>query len=189
MQKKRSRINYFGKFFLNKEVLPVPKKLNILFICTGNTCRSVMAQGLFTKIWDELNIERDLTVSSAGVGTLEGLKATPEALKVLEEEGIDLSAHRSQIVDQHKVASAHYIFTMTRSQKHYLLQNFPGIEEKVWVLEEFVRKNNFQDIPDPYGFPLDYYRAIAAEIKRILGEACQKLSTINGDEGFQQHND
>ncbi|MGI5876374.1 MAG: hypothetical protein ACOX6X_06100, partial [Dethiobacteria bacterium] len=66
MQKKRSRINYFGKFFLKKEVLLVPKKLNILFICTGNTCRSVMAQGLFTKIWDELNIERDLTVSSAG---------------------------------------------------------------------------------------------------------------------------
>lgn len=154
------------------------KIIKILFVCTGNTCRSVMAEGLFVKIWNGLNTKKKAHISSAGVGTLEGLNATREALKVLEEEGIDLSAHRSQMVDREKVENAHYIFTMTRNHKHFILQNYPGVEEKIWVLDEFVRKENFRDISDPYGSPLEYYRAVAAEIKEVLVKIAQKLSAI-----------
>lgn len=82
------------------------RRIRVLFVCSGNTCRSVMAEGLFQKMWKEALQGKDkesgleVETTSAGTGAVEGMPSSREALRVLEEEGIDFSAHQAQRVEK-----------------------------------------------------------------------------------------
>lgn len=151
------------------------KIIRILFVCTGNTCRSVMAQGLFQKLWKELSSQKiDVQVASAGVGAAEGLKASEEALEILRSEGLDFSGHRSSRVRAEMVEKADYILVMGSAHKEYLLKLFPEAAEKIWLLTEFAGMNT-GDVPDPFGQGLEYYRRVAAILKEALKKIIKKL--------------
>lgn len=152
------------------------RTLNVLFVCTGNTCRSVLAQAFLERIWEEVSGEnRQVNVFSAGVAPAEGLGASEEALAVLRSYGIDFCGHRSSRVTPELVQQAHYIFTMTRGQRDYLLNCFPEVKEKVWLLKEYAGDSS-EEISDPFGGGLAAYRQAAAEIREALKKIVTRWS-------------
>lgn len=119
----------------------------------------------------------DIKAYSAGVGAVEGINASEEALEILRNEGIDLSHHRSSKVTKELVEKAHYIFTMTRIHKDILLSLYPEAREKIRLFPEYAGMKG-REISDPYGRGLENYRLIAGEIKEALKEIMARLNIV-----------
>ncbi|AYO31826.1 MAG: protein arginine phosphatase [Thermoanaerobacteraceae bacterium] len=149
----------------------------VVFVCTGNTCRSSMAEALFKKILKERGRERDIMVESCGIAAVEGMPASPNAVKVMKEEGIDISSHRARLLSE-EILKADLILTMTKNHKDYILNKFPETKGRVFVLEEFAsgqRGDENVDISDPYGGDEQTYRRVADEIKEKLKNVLARL--------------
>ncbi|HWY87346.1 MAG TPA: low molecular weight protein arginine phosphatase, partial [Gemmataceae bacterium] len=106
----------------------------VLFICTGNVCRSPMAEGLFRQA-----VERraEYRVLSAGLGALEGQPPSPYAVQAVKELGIDISGQRSRMLTPDLVQAADYIFGMTHSHIDTVMMLYPLAAEKTFLLREF----------------------------------------------------
>src|SRR5512140_2776363 len=106
----------------------------ILFVCTGNVCRSPMAEGLFRQI---THGRPEYKVMSAGVGAVEGLPPSEFAVRALRELGIDISKQRSRMLTADLVNQADYIFGMTHSHVDAIIMLYPQAAEKTFLLREF----------------------------------------------------
>jgi RpiB/LacA/LacB family sugar-phosphate isomerase len=128
----------------------------ILFVCTGNVCRSPMAEGLFRHA---AKGRGDYRVLSAGVGAVDGLPPSEFAVRALRELGIDISAQRSRMLTGEVVQQADYIFGMTHSHVESILLLYPQAAEKTFLLREFDETlDRFEnDIPDPIGGSYEVY--------------------------------
>ncbi|MBI3875435.1 MAG: ribose 5-phosphate isomerase B [Verrucomicrobia bacterium] len=129
----------------------------ILFVCTGNVCRSPMAEGLFRHAVRDR--AQQFRVMSAGVGAINGQAASPHAVTALRELGIDISGFRSRMLTGQMVGEADYIFGMTRGHVEAITLLYPQAMEKVFLLREFDETLDFfeKDIPDPIGGSYDIY--------------------------------
>jgi len=140
----------------------------IVFVCTGNTCRSPMAEGLFKRrlaerlrcAVDELPA-RGFVVTSAGISALVGDPATAESADALREFGVDLSGHRSRPASADLVARADDLIAMTRSHLFTLASKYPALGGSLRLL-----CGMDGDLDDPIGGGPDVYRACAATINR-----------------------
>ena len=143
---------------------------NILFVCTGNICRSPFAQGLFTKLVNQHRY-KDFHADSAGLIALPGNSATYLAQKVAAEHGVDLTAHRAKLVSEELVRWSDLILVMEKSQKNILLTNFPEASDKTFLLRRFARfGSRSRGIADPYGLRFDAYRFCFLDIEdSVLG--------------------
>jgi glycine hydroxymethyltransferase len=128
----------------------------ILFVCTGNICRSPMAEGLFRHLTEGRS---DLRVASAGVSAIRGQPPSIHTVEVLRRLGIDLARFRSQPLTDDLVAEATWIFAMTRSHLDTIHLLFPQAAEKAFLVCEFDPElaATTLDIPDPIGLGLDAY--------------------------------
>jgi len=135
----------------------------ILFVCTGNTCRSPMAEALFRAKTQGEGFE----VRSAGVAAYDGQPASIHAIQVLQERGID-SEHTSTRLNGELLAWSDLILTMTASHKQAIQTYFPEAREKVYTLREFIGVEGYEDIADPYGGSLEDYRRCAVEIEELV---------------------
>ena len=127
----------------------------ILFICTGNVCRSPMAEGLFRKASDH----NGFRVLSAGLGAIDGQPPTPHSVTAMRELGIDISSQRSRMLTAGLVQDADYIFGMTHGHVDTIGLLYPAAAEKTFLLREFddSAPPYEKDIPDPIGCPYDVY--------------------------------
>ncbi|HIE13615.1 MAG TPA: low molecular weight protein arginine phosphatase [Desulfotomaculum sp.] len=137
---------------------------HILFVCTGNTCRSSMAEAIFKNLLVSEGIE-DVDVSSAGTFALPGSPATPEAVEALTGWGIDLNSHKARLLSPEMVREVDLVLTMTARHKATVLEMVPDAKDKVFTVSEYAGLAG--DIPDPIGKPVFFYRQYAEEIRRL----------------------
>lgn len=148
-------------------------KKRITFVCTGNSCRSPMAQYLLEKYLREIKPYFDdrYEIISTGTSAYPGAKPTPPVVTILgEQENIDIRQHSAQRLDRHTVLSSDLIFTMEDRQSDYILRYEPKTEGRVFNLKKFVSPEKEKDIPDPIGRPMKVYEEVYDLIKEAVLE-------------------
>ncbi len=150
--------------------------MNILFVCTGNTCRSPMAQGLLEDMAKKKGL--NLVVKSAGIFALDGQRVSEEAVEALKEEGIDISNHKANMIHRDLVSEANIILTMSKSHKEALLSKYDFLKGKVFTLKEYAYGVE-EDVLDPFGQDIDVYRKTKEDIKKALEEIIEKGGFTN----------
>lgn len=148
---------------------------NIMFVCTGNICRSAMAEFLLKKLAQENN--KQLEICSCGTYATDGDMPTYEAISVLKEDyNIDMTKHRATNVIKSNINNANLILCATNNHKLFILQMFPKLREKTYTIKEYAgeSKENI-DIADPWGCDIDVYRKCAKEIYELEKKIIDKL--------------
>jgi protein-tyrosine-phosphatase len=147
--------------------------MNLLFVCSGNTCRSAMAEALARKIADRRGIE-GLNVSSAGTNAWDNAPATDEALLVGMERELDLTGHRARKLTPTIVSEADLIFVMTPGHLDPVKQM--GGRGKAHVIDEYASGSANEGISDPYGGDLETYRQTADRLEQELEKLFDRLA-------------
>lgn len=149
----------------------------IVFVCTGNTCRSPMAEVLLKKrLADKLKCkveeldDRGVVVMSAGTSASPGCRSAAEAIETMKDRGLDLSQHESQPLSERLVRFADLILTMTRGHRDAILDAFPEAESRVHLISQ-----GRGDVSDPIGGPLDLYRRCAEQLDNYLANWADEL--------------
>lgn len=150
------------------------REFNILFICTGNSCRSPIAEGLL-KAKLPLELKEKVIVHSAGTLGMEGNSATEFAIAVANEKGADISQHRSHGLHETLLKNSDIIFAMAPEHKEFVERKYPETRENVFLLKSFGRNPDdkyYNSIEDPIGGSLKVYQEccdiIDSELDRIM---------------------
>jgi protein-tyrosine-phosphatase len=150
--------------------LAMMSRVNVLLVCTGNTCRSPMAEGLLRKrLGEKLGCAPDeldrcgYSISSAGIAAMPGGAPSDEAVDVMQADGVEIGGHRSQAVCDRMINDADLILTMTASHRQMLVSQWPLAGPRAFVLGR-----NEGDVFDPIGMPLEYYEVCARQIDQHL---------------------
>ena len=147
---------------------------HVLFVCTGNICRSPLAASLLERAVQSRGLT-DVTVSSAGTGAWDGAPASEGAYLVALEGGLDLSGHRARLLTRELVEQADLILTMARH--HRARVDELGGEGKVFVLGEYAgRDSNDCEVSDPFGGLIDVYRDTYAELDALAATVADRLA-------------
>lgn len=147
--------------------------MRLLFVCTGNTCRSPIAEAIARQLADERAL--DVTASSAGTSAWDGAPASDGALLVALEEGLDLSMHRAQVLSRELVAAADLILVM--SPHHGERAIVLGGEGRTHLLTDYAaRTTTGRPVQDPFGGQLDLYRATLVELSSEMALVFDRLA-------------
>ena len=156
------------------------QKFHILFVCSGNSCRSPLAEGLL-RLKLPSRLQNDVAIQSAGTLGIDGAPAARYSVEIVEEMGGDISGHRSQGLTEELVKETDLILAMAAEHVEYLHNEFPKYRENVFLLKRFARaadenadEDDFtdDDIFDPIGTSKEMYRICAKiiddELERIM---------------------
>jgi len=143
----------------------------IVLVCTGNTCRSPMAEGLLKRRLADLGeMGQGMTVLSAGVAACEGAMASPQAVEVMASQGVDISNHRSRPLNDAIISRADLLLTLTRGHRAAILAAWPELESRVQTL-----RIDGGDIGDPVGGSVELYETCAQQIAAALDSWMPRL--------------
>lgn len=137
----------------------------VLFVCTGNSCRSPMAEGLLRKKLKELGKDQPIDIFSVGIASAAGMGVSPNAITVMKEEGVDISKHESSPLTDDIIKDADLIFAMENYHREVLIKRVPEASGKIHVL----------NIPDPIGKPIEFYRNTLTLLKESLPKILERL--------------
>lgn len=149
---------------------------HILFVCSGNTCRSPMAEALLRHRLEAKNNALDIPckVQSAGIFAAVGLPASSEALQVMTEYGVDLGSHRSQVLNPKLLEWADLVLTMTDSHRKHILSQYVVNPNKVHTLGEYTGVGRI-DVVDPFGLGIEAYRQCADQIQLLIESILKRI--------------
>lgn len=137
-----------------------PAQPYVVLVCTGNTCRSPMAQKLLEHaLAKESEPLKSLKVLSAGIGAIDGERASRNSVEALRKVGLSLENHSSRRMTEGLARNAFAIFAMTRSHLRMLDLSFDHLPKHVHLMREFAAEAGEPEIPDPYGGNLAAYEA------------------------------
>jgi protein-tyrosine-phosphatase len=148
----------------------------ILVVCTGNLCRSPMAEALLRARLNQDQERQDWRVVSAGTWAPEGRPASAYAIAEMAGRGIDIRAHRSRNIDVATIRRADLVLVMTRNHAEALSVAFPDQEHKVYLLSDMVGET--YDIPDPYGGMRLEYAYVAQELERLIDAGYVRIVSL-----------
>ncbi|SKA75834.1 protein-tyrosine phosphatase [Caloramator quimbayensis] len=138
--------------------------MKLLFICTGNTCRSCMAEAIAKSEAKKMNL--DIEISSAGIHALKGDGASKNAVLVMQDMGIDLSCHIARPVSEGILEESDIILTMTKSHRDIILSMFPFVSGKIFTIMEYAGYDG--DVVDPFGGDYNTYKECAVQLKNLI---------------------
>ena len=153
--------------------------MKIMFICTGNICRSAMAHWLLESKAKKLARE-DIDVYSCGVYAQYGDIPTYEAKKVMKDEyDIDMSRHKATNIRNSEIKDMDLILCATMSHKIAVIDLYPELEEKVFTMKEYVKYHReYHDdinIKDPWGYDIETYRNCVSEIEECIDKLLKNI--------------
>ena len=150
----------------------------VLFVCTGNTCRSPMAEAWLRHLCEK-DGRSDILAMSAGMDAYPGENASLHAQEAVKEAGGDLSGHSSRQLSEAMVLEADMIAVMTGSHRYALLKLMPEMESKTFLLTHFSQETPEGAVPDPYGGDLESYRKCFRTIREAVDNLYLSLTKHN----------
>ena len=151
----------------------------VLFVCTGNTCRSPMAAGFcheaLKSVFTREQAELPFKVVSAGTSVTEGQPADPQAVEVMREARIDVSAHHTRSLGPDLLDSADWIFTMTWAHRESILRVMPACRDRVWLVS-----SRGEDIPDPLHNSIERYRQVRDKLAQCMRDVVKVITGAMG---------
>ncbi len=151
--------------------------MRLLFVCTGNTCRSAMAEAIAKRAAAEVGLA-SLEIASAGLAAADGAPATPGAQHAMEADGLSLARHRARRLTPELVAQADLILTMTRGHARAVRTIAP--QDKVYTLYEYAGEAG--DVHDPYGASEDVYAECARRMEPRILRALERIRRETGEQ-------
>ena len=141
--------------------------LTVLFVCTGNTCRSPLAEQIFNERTKDLSAH----AFSAGLDAKPGSPINPQAADSLTSLGYSPTSHSSTLVSTEAVEEADVILTFTQDQKNELGERFPAATGKLFTISEYANSTSgkHEDVADPYGKSAEVYKETAETIDSLVG--------------------
>ena len=156
--------------------------MKVMFICTGNICRSAMADWMLKSKLKEERIEQ-VQVFSSGIYAQDGDTSTYEAIEVMKEVGIDLKKHRATNTRNSNIQEMDLILGMTNSHKEELMHMYPNLKDKIFTLKEYVGYNvdghEKINIKDPWSYGIAVYRFCLSEIEECINSLIAKIKEMN----------
>ncbi|HVT34914.1 MAG TPA: low molecular weight protein-tyrosine-phosphatase [Nevskiaceae bacterium] len=139
----------------------------ILIVCTGNICRSPMAEGYMRS-----RLPAEKSVSSAGIAASPGEPAAPEAVAVMAAHGFDISSHGALQITDGQAHAADLILVADQTHQRWIARRFPQLRGRVHKL---LKWEGNRDIEDPYGLPQSYFEQTYAEIEMGVSDWLKRL--------------
>lgn len=157
----------------------MPDPGHILIVCTGNICRSPMAEGLLKHaLAGQSGILRSLPVISAGVASRSGEPVSENSVTALKKVGIDISGQRSRALTQEMLDQAATVFGMTESHRSVIQLRAQPVPSHLYLFREFLPEPASKEIGDPYGGPLKVYEACRDEMVEAIPSLVEFLKTL-----------
>ena len=150
--------------------------MRILFVCTGNICRSAMAHGYMQKRVKDLGVQDDYIIESAGTSAYTGDRATDFAIEAMKKYNTDLVNHRATYIEEADVQDADIVMCMTEAHKIRVLNKYPNMTGKVYTIKEYIGEKGYIDIDDPWGYDMNVYTSCAKEVVYYVDKLIEKIS-------------